>query len=108
MPSRIFTVSEVVRDVKTNLETLYPEVWMEGEISNFLRHSSSGHCYFSLKDPGAQISAVMFCGDAKGLVFKPEDGLQVVEQIVDHAVKLIRGEPTTHQPTNRPTRQPAN
>ncbi len=75
---RIFTVSQVVRDVKSNLETLYPEIWMEGEISNFLRHSASGHCYFSLKDPGAQMSAVMFAGEAISLKFKPMDGLKVV------------------------------
>ena len=41
-------------------------------------------------------------GSPKGV----EDGLKVIEQIADHAIKLIRGEPTTHQPTNPPTHQP--
>src|SRR5262249_20594287 len=39
---------------------------------------SSGHCYFSLKDSGAQLSAVMFRDDFRRLRFKPENGLQVI------------------------------
>src|SRR5882757_1008036 len=77
MPPHIYTVSEVVYDSKTNLETLYPDIWVQGEISNLNRHSS-GHCYFSLKDAGAQLSAVMFRDDVRRLRFKPENGLQVV------------------------------
>jgi molybdenum cofactor synthesis domain-containing protein len=37
-----------------------------------------------------------------------EDGLKVLEQIADHAIKLIRGEQTSHQPTTPPTHQPTS
>ncbi len=74
---RIHSVSEVIRDVKTNLETLYPDVWVEGEVSNLNCHSS-GHCYFTLKDAGAQLSAVIFRDDFRRLRFQPENGLKIV------------------------------
>ncbi len=76
-PTKIFTVSELVYDAKTSLESMYPQVWVQGEISNLNLHSS-GHCYFSLKDAGAQLSAVMFRDDARRLRFTPENGLQVI------------------------------
>lgn len=50
---------------------------MSGEISGFKRHSS-GHLYFSLKDPDAQISCVMFRSAAASLKLEPKDGMQVV------------------------------
>ena len=58
---KIYTVSELNRRSKSSLKTAYPEIWLEGEISNFKLYSS-GHMYFSLKDADAQISAVMFQG----------------------------------------------
>lgn len=75
--AKIFTVSELVFQTKTSLESLYPSVWVQGEISNLNLHSS-GHCYFSLKDAGAQLSAVMFRDDVRRLRFRPEGGLQVI------------------------------
>lgn len=77
MNEKIFTVSEIVRDVKTSLESMYPEIWVEGEISNLSLHSS-GHCYFSLKDSESTLSAVMFRDGARRLRFRPEIGLQVI------------------------------
>jgi len=73
----IFTVSELVHEAKESLEATYPGVWVQGEISNLNLHSS-GHGYFSLKDSGAQLSAVMFRDDLRRLRFKPENGLQVI------------------------------
>ncbi len=74
---RIYTISELTHSIKSLLETKYPFVWVVGEISNF--HTPvSGHFYFSLKDPGAQISAVMFRGQNRNLKFRPEDGLSVI------------------------------
>jgi exodeoxyribonuclease VII large subunit len=73
---KIFTVSEIVRDVRVSLETMYPDVWVGGEISNLNRHSS-GHCYLSLKDAAAQLSVVIFRDDFRRLVFLPENGMQV-------------------------------
>jgi exodeoxyribonuclease VII large subunit len=74
---RIFTISELTHSIKSLLETKFPFVWVVGEISNF--HTPlSGHFYFSLKDPSAQISAVMFRGQNRNLRFRPEDGLSVI------------------------------
>src|SRR3989442_8291193 len=59
------------------LEKAFSSVWVEGEISN-LRRYPSGHTYFTLKDAGAQLSAVLFRGAAQALPFRPEDGLKVL------------------------------
>lgn len=74
---RIFTVSELTQGIKGLLEGAYPFVWVAGEISNF-RIPVSGHFYFTLKDPEAQINAVMFRAQNRGLKFRPEDGMAVV------------------------------
>jgi exodeoxyribonuclease VII large subunit len=50
---------------------------VEGEISN-LRVPSSGHAYFTLKDEGAQLSAVLFRGRGRRVRFEPEDGMHVL------------------------------
>jgi exodeoxyribonuclease VII large subunit len=73
----VFTISELTRHIRETLESAYPDVWVEGEISN-LRVPSSGHCYFTLKDEGAQLRAVMFRMQARLLRFVPEDGLKVI------------------------------
>ena len=52
-------------------------VLLEGEISNFKRHSR-GHFYFTLKDANAQISATMFAYEAKKVLFEPKDGMKVL------------------------------
>ena len=73
---RIYSVSELTRNIKDLLEEAYPFVWLAGEISNF-RRPASGHFYFTLKDPGAQIGAVMFRGQNRSVKFRPEDGLSL-------------------------------
>jgi exodeoxyribonuclease VII large subunit len=75
--TRAESVSEFTRRVKLVLETGIRPTWIRGEISN-LRAQSSGHFYFSLKDAGAQLSAVLFRGDALRQTVKLRDGLQVV------------------------------
>jgi exodeoxyribonuclease VII large subunit len=60
---RVQSVTEFTRRVRELLETNLRAGWVRGEVSN-LRPQASGHVYFSLKDAGAQISAVMFRGDA--------------------------------------------
>ena len=74
---RIYTVSELTQDIKAVLEETYPFVWITGEISNF-HTPTSGHFYFTLKDSGAQINAVMFRAQNRNLRFQPEDGLAVI------------------------------
>ena len=76
-PDKIYTVSEVTRMVKMELESAFPLLWVEGEISNFHRHHS-GHLYFTLKDETSQLRTVMFRGEARKVPFELEDGLQVV------------------------------
>lgn len=73
---RVYSVSEITREIKTVLEEGFPTVWIEGEISNLKKHTS-GHLYFSLKDAEAQISCVMWRGRNQYLLFRPEDGMKV-------------------------------
>jgi exodeoxyribonuclease VII large subunit len=73
----ILTVSELTREIKEILEDRFPDVWVEGEISN-VRIPPSGHIYFTLKDDISQIRAVLFKMQARTLRFVVEDGLQVI------------------------------
>jgi exodeoxyribonuclease VII large subunit len=73
----IETVSAFTRRVKTVLEAGLRPGWVRGEVSN-LRAQSSGHLYFSLKDAGAQLSCVLFRGDAVRQTVRLRDGQQVV------------------------------
>jgi exodeoxyribonuclease VII large subunit len=73
----ILTISEITRKIKGVLELGFPDVWVRGEISNFKRHTS-GHLYFTLKDEGAQLQAVMWRGLVQGLFFTPQEGMKVI------------------------------
>jgi exodeoxyribonuclease VII large subunit len=73
---RSFTVSQITGLIKDLLEQTLPNVTVEGVVSNW-RPASSGHCYFSLKDEEALLSAVMFRGRMATLSFQPADGLKV-------------------------------
>lgn len=78
LPSdKVYSVSELTRLIKAQLESAFPIVWVEGEISNFFRHYS-GHLYFTLKDKKCQLRMVMFRSDAGRVKFELEDGLQIV------------------------------
>jgi exodeoxyribonuclease VII large subunit len=76
-PSAILTVTDVTRRIKTTLEQSFTNLTVQGEISNFKRHSS-GHLYFTLKDEGASISGVMWRSRAPSLTFSPQDGMKVI------------------------------
>ncbi|MBS4029261.1 MAG: exodeoxyribonuclease VII large subunit [Ignavibacteriales bacterium] len=73
---RVFSVSELTRKIKSFLEPKFEDITVEGEISNFKRHTS-GHLYFSLKDSGAQLSGVMWRSRNASLGFLPQDGMLV-------------------------------
>lgn len=74
---RVYSVYEITREIKYALETGFPPIFVEGEISNFKRHSS-GHFYFSLKDSEAQLSCVMWKGRNMNLAFQPQNGMKVL------------------------------
>ena len=77
MPERhVWKVSELTERIRDLIETAFPDVWVEGEVSNF-RAAQSGHLYFTLKDAHAQIRCVCFRDQVRGLKFRPEDGLHV-------------------------------
>jgi exodeoxyribonuclease VII large subunit len=76
-PKRIWTVGELVGDVRESVERQYADLWVEGEISN-LRFAPSGHVYFTLKDGDAQLPTVLFRRQATLIRFRPEDGLHVL------------------------------
>jgi exodeoxyribonuclease VII large subunit len=71
-----YSVSEVTAAIKMLLEARFPQIYIEGEISNF-RPSGAGHCYFTLKDSNSMIQAVIFKNDAAKLSFRPADGMKV-------------------------------
>ena len=73
----VLTVSELTQEIKDLLENQFPDVWVEGEISNF-RIPPSGHFYFTLKDESSQIRAVLFRSQARTLRFVPQDGHHVI------------------------------
>lgn len=77
---RVWSVRDLVSDLRRHIEDDYADAWVEGEISN-CRLAPSGHLYFTLKDEDAQLPVVMFRREASVLKFKPCDG---------HAV-LVRG-----------------
>jgi exodeoxyribonuclease VII large subunit len=77
MPDRkALSVTELTELVKQVVETSFDSVLVDGEISNW-RPAPSGHVYFTLKDRGAMIQAVMFKGKAMRLAFRPADGMAV-------------------------------
>ena len=57
--SKVFTVGELTRQIRSTLETKFRAVWVQGEISNYKLHPS-GHQYFTLKDQRAQIACVIW------------------------------------------------
>ena len=76
MESTVLSVSELLRSVRDTLERRFPLLWVRGELSNLTR-AASGHCYFTLKDGGAQVDCVMFRSRLAALGWEPRDGMQV-------------------------------
>ena len=78
--SVILTVTQLNQYSKSIIENdiNLNNVFVVGEISNFVDHYRSGHLYMSIKDSQSVISAVMFSGNASRLKFKPENGMSVI------------------------------
>lgn len=73
----VYSISRLNREVRTVIETGFPLLWIEGEISNFAR-PASGHWYFSLKDEAAQVRCAMFRNKNQLVKVLPENGKQVL------------------------------
>lgn len=73
---KIYTVTAITRLIKYTLEESFPEVWVEGEISNYIHHSS-GHRYLNLKDANATIKLTIWRSVGGYLKFEPENGMKV-------------------------------
>jgi len=71
-----YTVSELNELLRALIEESLPQLWVEGEISNFSR-PASGHWYFTLKDAGAQIRCAMFRNTNMRVRLQPANGDQV-------------------------------
>jgi len=74
---RIWKVSELAAQLRSEVERAFSDLWLEGEISD-LRPAASGHIYFTIKDDSAQLSVVLFRSQARLLRFRPEDGLHIL------------------------------
>ncbi len=83
---KIYSVSDITSEIKRSLNAI-GIIWVQGEISNFKRHSS-GHMYFSLKDQSAYIKGAFFRNSNMYLKFYPEDGMEV----------LVRGRLSVYEP----------
>ena len=74
----IYTVTKITQEIEVIFENTFGlGVWVEGEISNF-KAATSGHCYFSLKDEKAVLSAAMFSRINREVKFKLVDGIKVI------------------------------
>ena len=76
----IYSVSRLNSETRAVLEGSFPLLWVQGEISN-LAQPSSGHIYFSLKDPGAQVRCAMFRQKRMLLGFRPANGQDVLARV---------------------------
>ena len=85
----IFSVSELTHAVRRTLEHQIGRVWVEGEIADC--SNSQGNIYFTLKDGGAQLPAVLWRTDAARLRFKLTTGLHV----------LVKGRLSVYAPRGR-------
>ena len=79
MNKEYLTVSQLTKYIKYKLDNdaNLQEVYLKGEISNFKAHTR-GHFYFTIKDEGSRINAVMFASSASKVKFTPEDGMKIL------------------------------
>jgi exodeoxyribonuclease VII large subunit len=77
MKTHILSVTQLTSRIKSLLEETFPDVWVEGELSN-LSVPQSGHAYFTLKDEHSQIRAVLFRSSQRSIKFTLQHGMQVI------------------------------
>ena len=80
MEQHILTVTQINEYIKGIFDGSHflSDVYVKGEISNFTNHYKTGHMYFTLKDEGGVLRAVMFRFNASELAFLPENGMKVI------------------------------
>jgi exodeoxyribonuclease VII large subunit len=73
---RLLSVSQLSLYLRELLDSdeILQDLWVAGEISNFNRHTGSGHCYFSVKDGQAVLKGVMWRSHAERLPSLPTNG----------------------------------
>ena len=78
--AQMISVSELNEYLRMSMDSdpILCNIFVRGEISNFTNHYKTGHFYFSLKDDGALVRAVMFRSYASRLAFLPENGMKVI------------------------------
>ena len=74
-----FSVSDLTSQIQSLIETTFESVWVVGQVSNLTNHRS-GHVYFTLKDEGAQLPAVIWKTTASKMKFKLKEGIEIVCQ----------------------------
>lgn len=79
MNDKYISVTQLTRYIKYKIDNdvNLNEVFLKGEISNFKAHSR-GHYYFTLKDEGSRINAIMFSSVTRNVKFIPQDGMKVL------------------------------
>ena len=79
MNKEYLTVTQLTKYIKYKIDNdiNLREVYLKGEISNFKAHTR-GHFYFTIKDEGSRINAVMFASSASKVKFTPEDGMKIL------------------------------
>ncbi|MBI3870870.1 MAG: exodeoxyribonuclease VII large subunit [Verrucomicrobia bacterium] len=87
---KIVTVAQLTSTIRRLLETQIGRVWVTGEVTN-MRAQSSGHAYFTLKDATAQVSCVLFRGEAAASRHYVQDGQRL----------LLGGEITVYEPRGK-------
>jgi len=77
METTPLSVTDLTRQIQSHLETQFESLWVVGQVSNLTYHRS-GHVYLTLKDEGAQLSAVVWKTSASKVKFKLKEGMEIV------------------------------
>jgi len=73
----VLTVSQLTRQIKRNLEGSFTDLWVAGEISNYIYHSS-GHHYFTIKDDKSELPCAMWRSTAAGIKVSLKNGMSII------------------------------
>lgn len=73
----VLTVSQLTRRIKRDLEGKFNDLWVGGEISNYVHHTS-GHHYFTIKDDGSELPCAMWRSTAAGIKLRLKNGMDII------------------------------